>query len=116
MENGAPRLASIETFAHEMTHIWQYENWEEKDGRQKIVKLYGSEMNRKIVYEGMATWSACQMLYAMGETAYAEQNEAEMAMRQDEYGVGFRLFREKYGFVKNGDIPPNTPFNHFPPL
>ena len=112
IENGSPRLASIETFSHEMTHIWQYLNWDDKE----IVKLYGNQTVRLIVYEGMAVWASIQLLYSIGETDFAREREMIYASRQDEYGEGFRLYRAKYGFVTNGDAPVNTPFHHFPPL
>ena len=64
----------------------------------------------------MAVWASVQLLYAIGETDFAREQEMIYASRQDEYGDGFRLYREKYGFVTNGDAPANTPFHHFPPL
>ncbi|MBP3468892.1 MAG: hypothetical protein J6K26_05180 [Lachnospiraceae bacterium] len=30
IENGSPRLAAMATIAHELTHIWQYQNWDDK--------------------------------------------------------------------------------------
>ena len=112
IENGSPRLASLETFAHEMTHIWQYLNWDETE----MVKRYGNQKNRLIVYEGMAVWASIQLMYAIGETEYARQKEWQFANRDDEYGDGFRLYCEKYGLIRNGDAPLHTPFNTFPPL
>ena len=35
LENGAPRISLIATFAHELTHIWQYTNWDNKKGFKK---------------------------------------------------------------------------------
>ncbi|MBR4445248.1 MAG: hypothetical protein IKS37_05085 [Solobacterium sp.] len=112
IENGSPRLASIETFSHEMTHIWQYLNWDDKE----MTKLYGNQKLRLIVYEGMAVWASIQLLYAIGETDFAREQEMIYASRKDEYGEGFRLYREKYGFVTNGDAPMHTPFHTMPPL
>ena len=31
VENGSPRLAAIETMVHELTHIWQYLNWKDRE-------------------------------------------------------------------------------------
>ena len=118
IENGSPRLAAIDTTTHEMTHIWQYLNW--NDG--EILRIYKqrkpifTKMARDIVYEGMAMWSAIQMLYAMGETYYAQQQEQLAAARNDIYGIGFRLYRERYDLSRNGDAPVLTPFASFPPL
>ena len=112
VENGSPRLASIDTITHELTHIWQYLNW--SDSQMK--SLYGNGINRDIVYEGMAMWAAIQLLYSIGETDYAQQQETLAASRSDVYGIGFLLYREKYGFAKNGENPSISPFLTFPPL
>lgn len=112
VENGSPRLASINTITHELTHIWQYLNWNEHE----IYRIYGRGTNRDIVYEGMAMWAAIQYLYVIGETDFAEQQEHIASRRKDIYGVGFNLYREKYGFAKNGENPSISPFSTFPPL
>lgn len=118
VENGSPRLAAIDTTIHELTHIWQYINWEDR----QILHIYSqskpeyTKMARDIVYEGMAMWSAIQMLYAMGETYYAQQQEQLATARNDIYGIGFRLYHARYGLVRNGDEPTLSPFASFPPL
>ena len=40
IENGAPKLAAITTIAHELTHIWQYLNWDQKE----VLARYGHEI------------------------------------------------------------------------
>ncbi len=112
IENGSPRLASIDTMVHEMTHIWQYLNWDQR----QIIKIYGKGSNRDIVYEGMAMWSAVQYLYLIGEVSYAAQCEQIAAAREDIYGVGFRLYCEKYPLIKDSALVTNSPFTVFPPL
>ena len=112
VENGSPRLATIATLAHEMTHIWQYLHWNDKD----IVRQYGDQRNRLIVYEGMACWSEIQLLYIIGESVYARQQELLLERRSDEYGIGFRLYKDKYGIRTDGSISKVTPFHNFPPL
>lgn len=118
IENGSPRLATVDTAVHELTHIWQYLNW--NDGA--IRRIYAqrkpehTKMARDIVYEGMAMWSAVQLLYAMGETYYAKQQEQLAAARNDIYGIGFRLYRERYDLARDGDAPALMPFASFPPL
>ena len=111
IENGSPRLATIDTMVHELTHIWQYLNW----NVDNIIELYG-ENNRLLVYEGMAMWAAVQYLYQSGETYYATLQEILYAERDDIYGKGFRFYREKYPFVKDFSVLKNSPFNTFPPL
>lgn len=118
MENGSPRLAFIDTMVHEMTHIWQYLNWND----QQIRSIYG--MNKPkctsiacdIVYEGMAMWASIQYLYQIGETYYAAKREAVAELREDIYGIGFRLYREQYPFVKDTSLLKYSPFQSFPPL
>ena len=118
IENGSPRLAAVDTMVHEMTHIWQYLNWNDA----QIRSIYGmgdpgkTALARLIVYEGMAMWAAIQYLYQIGETYYAEMQEALTAERKDEYGIGFLIFREQYPFVKDSGILKYTPFTAFPPV
>lgn len=118
VENGAPRLAAIDTMAHELTHIWQYINW----NAAEIGRIYAqadsahNELARAIVYEGMAMWSATQYLYAIGETYYAQKRELVAERRKDCYGYGFRLYRDRYRLAKDGEKPRYTPFNGFPPI
>lgn len=116
MENGSPRLAAIDTIVHEMTHIWQYLNWDDKDVR----RVYGmanppcTAKARDIVYEGMAMWASIQYLYQIGETYYAAQQEALAEVRQDVYGIGFRMYRDQYPLVKDSSLLKYTPFAVFP--
>jgi hypothetical protein len=112
MENGSPRLAFLDTLVHELTHIWQYINWNDS----KIEKRYGTGSNRDIVYEGMASWVAIQYMYQIGESSYAELQEYLVSNRDDVYGEGLRLFREKYPFVKDFSMHKFSPFKRMPPL
>ncbi len=118
IENGSPRLATLDTMVHEMTHIWQYLNWDDAE----IMKVYKMEcagctrIARDIVYEGMAMWAAIQYLYQVGETFYAAQQEALAEARQDIYGIGFRLFCEQYPIVKDSSLIMYSPFSTFPPV
>lgn len=112
VENGSPRLATIETMAHELTHIWQYINWNESE----IKKAYPEPEQRDIVYEGMSMWATVQYFYLMGEESYAILKEAEYERRQDIYGIGFRMYREKYPLIKDSSLVQYSPFKLFPPL
>lgn len=118
IENGSPRRAAIDTTVHELTHIWQYLNWNDND----VLRIYKmgnracTQRARAIVYEGMAMWASIQYLYQIGETFYAAEQEALAESRQDVYGVGFRLYRERYPFVKDSSILKYTPFSYFPTL
>ena len=112
IENGSPYLAAIDLTVHELTHIWQFVNWNDNE----IQRLYGNESNREIVYEGMSMWSSIQFLYQIGETSYAELQESIAEVREDIYGIGLCLYREKYPFVKDSSLLKFSPFSTFPPL
>ena len=102
--------AAMETIAHELTHIWQFANW----NREEMSRRYGS--NRDMVYEGMAEWAAIQFLYLIGETAFARRKEENTLARNDIYGDGFRLFCQKYPLSRGTKCPEYNPFHNIPPL
>lgn len=111
LENGAPRISLIATFAHELTHIWQYTHWDNNTNLKKC-----SKSKRLLVYEGMAKWVEIQYLYLIGETNIAKREEYVTRNREDEYGMGFRLYEDKYPLcreVMNCDETPFTP-NSYP--
>ncbi len=110
VENGSPKLAAMATIAHELTHIWQYLNWNDKE----IVKKYGKH-NRLEVYEGMAKWAEIQYLLYLNEVAYAKRQEITTRMRDDAYGKGFIKYAEKYPLSYTQEKS-KTPFEQIPPL
>lgn len=118
MENGAPRLAVIETMVHELTHLWQYEHWNNRE----VARVYQrasrreGELATRLVYEGMAMWVSVQFLYLAGEYSYASRLEAGSAARTDLYGLGFLLFCRKYPLMKSSGYLKDSPFLHFPPV
>lgn len=105
LENGAPRISLIATFAHELTHIWQYTHWDNKKGLKNCT---GNK--RLVIYEGMAKWAEIQYLYLIGETAVAKREEYITRNRQDEYGVGFCLYEEKFPLSRQAMTCEETPF------
>lgn len=105
LENGAPRLSLIATFAHELTHIWQYTHW---DANKKMKKC--SKDKRLLIYEGMAKWAEIQYLYLIGETAVARREEIITRNREDEYGIGFRLYEDYYPLSRETMTCGETPF------
>ena len=105
LENGAPRISLIATFAHELTHIWQYTHW---DNQKKFKKCAKSK--RLLIYEGMAKWVEIQYLYLVGETNVARREQAITRNRQDEYGIGFRLYEERYPLSDKAMTCEDTPF------
>ena len=110
VENGSPKLAAMATIAHELTHIWQYENWNDKE----IKKKYGAH-NRLLIYEGMAKWAEIQYLICLNEISYAKRQEIITRLRNDEYGRGFVEYTKKYSISYGGKVG-RTPFDENPPL
>lgn len=105
LENGAPRISLIATFAHELTHIWQYTHWDNNKDLRKCPKS-----NRLLIYEGMAKWVEIQYLYLIGETNVARREEHITRNRSDEYGVGFRLYEDRYPLSRKAMSCENAPF------
>lgn len=105
LENGAPRISLIATFAHELTHIWQYVHWDSKKEFQKCPKS-----KRLIIYEGMAKWAEIQYLYLIGETNVARREEMFTRARKDEYGIGFCLYESYFPLTREAMICEETPF------
>ncbi len=105
LENGAPRISLIATFAHELTHIWQYTHW---DAKKKFKKC--SKSKRLLIYEGMAKWVEIQYLYLIGETEVARREERITRNRKDEYGLGFCLYEDYYPLSRETMTCDETPF------
>lgn len=105
LENGAPRISVIATFAYELTHIWQYINWDNKKGFKVCPKN-----QRLLIYEGMAKWAEIQYLYLVGETAVARREEYITRNREDEYGIGFKIIENSYPLSYETIVCDNAPF------
>lgn len=105
LENGAPRISLIATFAHELTHIWQYTHWDNHKNFRKC-----PESKRLLIYEGMAKWAEIQYLYLIGETNVARREEFITRNRQDAYGLGFCLYENHYPLSREVMSCADTPF------
>ena len=106
IENGAPHIQSTMTLAHELTHIWQYLNWDQN----AILYQYGPQQELEI-YEGMAKWVEIQYAYLIGETSSAKREEINTRLRMDEYGNGFRKYAEVYPITRDVSLAGHaTPF------
>jgi hypothetical protein len=92
IENGSPKVHTLSTLAHELTHIWQY------------VKLPVDSMTLEEI-EGFATWVEIDMMTQLGETPYANMLEQQLLHRQDEYGTGYRLIKQKLAAMPDGTTP-----------
>lgn len=104
VENGSPRLQAMLTVAHELTHIWQYQNWDARGIRRQYGDL------RLQVYEGMAKWVEVQFAYLINETAVAKREELITENREDEYGIGFIRYRGNYPLCEGSGPLKATPF------
>jgi len=114
VENGSPKIAAVANIVHELTHIWQFANWDKK----KIRSYYGikTKFQELVVYEGLAKWAEIQYLYFLNEISYAKRQEIYTQSRDDEYGVGFRRYRSEYPIkYRLGDLK-TSPFNKEWPL
>jgi hypothetical protein len=111
VENGAPKIAAVANIVHELTHIWQYINW----NRMKIRSRYGRE-NELLVYEGMAKWTEIQYLLFLNEVSYAKRQEIYTRARDDAYGRGFIKYTGQYPLVYGPGYRKTSPFNKEWPL
>ena len=111
IENGSPRIAAVTTMAHELTHVWQVANWNMADIEQR----YGKQ-NVNAVVEGMAVWAQIQYLLMTREFSYAERQFVYSLAREDEYGVGFRIFASRYPLSEDGQPDAHSPFRMQWPL
>ena len=107
LENGSPRLSAMMTMVHELTHIWQYLNW----NAAKIKLLYGEAQNLEI-YEGMAKWVEIQYAYLMNEKQSARREEIITRLRDDAYGRGFVKYADVYPLSTGVQLMGKTPFDN----
>ncbi|MBE5937978.1 MAG: hypothetical protein E7265_08110 [Lachnospiraceae bacterium] len=106
IENGSPKLQATMTFVHELTHIWQYLNWD----ADEIYRKYGPDLELQ-VYEGMAKWVEIQYAFLINEISTAKLEEARTLCREDEYGYGFAKYCEVYALSEGTVLNGMTPFD-----
>jgi hypothetical protein len=111
VENGAPKIAAVANIVHELTHIWQYINWD----RMKIRSHYGKD-KELMVYEGMAKWTEIQYMLFLNEVSYAKRQEIYTIGRDDAYGKGFINYKAQYPLVYGPGYRKTSPFNKEWPL
>ena len=115
LENQSPYLCAVATMAHELTHIWQYLNWNERLFKKRyypiLKKKFPKISPRKIVYEGMAKWIEIQYLFLINEKDRAYLETAVTLQRQDEYGIGLAIYMNEYTFDEDTFISGATPFD-----
>lgn len=104
VEQGHSLQNTAMTFAHEFTHIWQYERLD----YQRMEEEHG-----KLLIEGHASWAEIAVGRVLAEQAKGrddkaawglalEQREVDLLGRGDEYGVGYRLLLDMGGAEVDG--------------
>jgi len=111
IENGSPRMPAVLTMAHELTHVWQFKNWDDK----KLDRAYGAS-NRTAIYEGMASWAMIQYLLFTRDREFANRQIQYLLGRDDVYGDGFKAFIERYPLSFSGEVDGDTPFQNEMPF
>ena len=105
LESHTPEIDAIEFIVHELTHVWQYINWDWTKGE----KMFGKE-DFPIVYEGMAVWASIQfMLFFLGEKR-AKKALSKWLKTENDYGWGLYNYLKHYSFVGNPSDLKNSPF------
>lgn len=110
VENGAPRLTMKQTLVHELTHIWQHENWGD---------FAYDTLSEKSIVEGMAVWTEIQYLAAIGEIDKAKRYKINRSGdTTSPYGIGMQMYLKKYQIQETRPInTKRTPFKRkFPPV
>lgn len=107
LENGSPRIKAVMTMVHELTHIWQYLNWNDK----AIRDTYSKE-NELLIYEGMAKWAEIQYTYLINEPVVGKREDIITRFREDEYGRGYLMYVNKYPLSESTSFGGITPFNN----
>jgi hypothetical protein len=111
VENGSPKIAVVANIVHELTHIWQFINWD----KGKVLSRYGIA-NELLIYEGMAKWAEIQHLLFLNEVSYAKRQEIYTRQRSDAYGQGFIKYAEQYPLLYGPGYRKTSPFNKEFPL
>ena len=88
IEARGPRNTVQSTLIHELTHYWQFE----EIGLKKLNKL--GPGGGLVAMEGHASYVEVSAMRDFGESDYADAMEEELMARKDEYGEGFKAFKE----------------------
>jgi hypothetical protein len=83
IENGAPRIATFATLAHELTHLWQFEQLPDTDAAPPDLELME-------LMEGQARLVEIDLLHRRGGRALALALKLEAEAGDDIYARGYR--------------------------
>ena len=95
VENGYKPAKTFGIIAHEMTHIWEYNDPDFIEVRK----------NNEDLVEGLAVWTDLFLSEKNGSTTTEEDRKHWLA-RDDEYGRGFRFIMtncpdDPYGYIRD---------------
>lgn len=76
MENGTPKLMAYMTLAHELVHVWQFDN----------LNYHFMTLEE---LEGFATWVEIDFALYFGEKVHADKFIEELRQRNDAYSNGY---------------------------
>ena len=121
VESGAPKIVALSNIVHELTHIWQYNNWD-----HNLIKQLYEKKNELIVYEGMAVWAEVQFMYMMNETTFAKRKDLhfencfnnidKVSDGYKPYVLGYKEYKKQYPLKDEPTLLIVTPFTKNPPL
>lgn len=84
IERGGPEPCVLSTLTHELTHAWQHANLPPNAFLPKNLKYI----------EGHSSYVEVECLRVLGQNVYADFSERQLLSRDDEYGQGFRFWKE----------------------
>ena len=90
IEARGPKNAVRDTMIHELTHAWQFDNL-------NVKRLYNKHPKDALkILEGHASYMEVDAMRKLGEDEYADYLEAQLMLRNDEYGEGFRMLKKEF--------------------
>lgn len=104
-EKDYPRTQALIETVYQLTHIWQYLNWNKKE----IKKSYGKLVNE--LYDGMALWSTVQYFFMVSDKEMAVKQDILMSGENSERSTGYKRFKTAY-LIKNQSILKDSPFKN----
>ena len=93
IEGRGPRISMQATLAHELTHVWQYDNLPLRRLRAKLPKATREQTMLRIL-EGHAVYVEIDVMRRLHENNYADFMHALSMLRNDEYGIGYRWIKD----------------------
>ena len=96
LEARGPRIAMQSTLIHELTHAWQHHDPEFSERLQRVLRKYPRRERNRIrlqIQEGHAVYMEIETMRRMHEDAFAERMHDISMVRDDEYGIGYRMLR-----------------------